>query len=29
VATKTITLGFIYDGTAAKWTLLALDGTGY
>jgi len=29
VAAKTITLRFIYDLTAVKWVLLAVDGTGY
>ena len=29
VSAKTITLRFIYDLTAVKWVLLALDGTGY
>lgn len=28
-AGKTMTLGFIYDTTAAAWVLLALDSTGY
>jgi len=29
VSGKTITLGFIYDATAVKWVLMALDATGY
>lgn len=29
VANKTITLGFMYDLTAAKWVLMALDEIGY
>lgn len=29
VAGKTITLGFMYDGAAGKWTLMAVDATGY
>lgn len=29
VSGKTITLGFIYDATAVKWVLMALDAVGY
>lgn len=28
-ASKTVTLGFIWDNTASKWVLLAYDGVGY
>jgi hypothetical protein len=29
VSGKTIRAGFIYDGTASKWTCVAVDATGY
>ncbi len=28
-ASRTVTLGLVYDATAVKWVLLAIDGTGY